>query len=187
VLIKSLSALGDTYDAKVKAKMAEEFATMALAKGKRPINFIGVSSKAEASCELRRRASNNPLTSEEISLLEAADVPVAQDVIREEIPERYFFNPEIVADATLAAKISAALSSIPELAGQEIIIRQPMQEALYKTIVGDDALDAVGATKDLELIKELLPIVSSLSIRVKLTTANLNEAFTVLKSAEIVL
>lgn len=185
VVIKSLEALSVTYDKKVKDKMARHFAKMAMANGKRPPNFRGVSSKAEASCELRKRPANSSLTEAEISTLRAMDVPIGEEVVCEAIPERYFFNPEIVADEALAAKISAALAQVPELAGKEVVLKAPAEPAKTRQFVPDEAIEAVAALKDLQMIKELLPIVSCLAIRVKLTSSEMTDALAVLKTAEL--
>jgi len=185
VVIKSLEALATQYDAVVKAKMAAHFAAIAVLTGKRPPNFKGVSDRAEASCELRRRSSSSYLSKDEAALLEAMDIPVAEAVVQDEIPERYFFNPSIVASGDLAGKISKALATVKELEGVDVILRQPAEPAITRKYVPDSALDAVAATKDEQMIKELLPIVSSLAIRVKLLSSELGEAINLLKAADV--
>lgn len=187
VLVKSLEGLAKTYDDKVKARMGEEFAKQAMATGKRPQNFKGISTKAEASCELRKRSSSNYLNDEEVALLTAMDIPIAEEVLEEPVPERYFFNPEIAADEELAQKISECIAGIPELAGMDVLIKQKAREADVRKYLPDNALDAVAATRDAEIIKTLLPMVSSLAIRVKLVSSELGDALAVLKTAELYL
>ncbi len=184
VLITSLEALKLKFDKKVKDKMFRHFTKVALATGKRPNNFKGVSSKAEASCELRKRPANSALTDQEVAILKAMEIPVKEEVVCEAIPERYFFNPDIVASEELAAKISSALAHIPELQGKELILKAPAEPARTRRFVPDEALDAVAATKDAQMIKELLPIVSCLAIRVKLTNHETADAMDLVKAAE---
>jgi hypothetical protein len=185
MLAKSLDGLCKTYDEKVKAKMADEFASQCADTGRRPRNFKGISAKVEASCELRKRSAASPMAPEEIALLEAMDIPLEDQTICEAVPERFFFNPSIVASPELANKISAALAAIPELQGMEILLKQSARAAETRKVVSDEALDAVAALKDVAMIKQLLPLVSSLAIRVKMNTNELTDAMAILKVAEL--
>lgn len=182
---KALSGVAESVDGEVKAKMSQEFALRAIAAGRQPENFKGVSDAAEASCQLKERSERSRLSDDEKDLLERHAVPVKKLVVTEAIPERFFFNPELVADAKLAAKISEALSKVPELAEKQVMMRQVPREEQAAWVVGEGALDAVAKLKDRNVVAELLKVAGSLAIRCDLKDADMETAFAVIRAAGV--
>lgn len=147
--IASIDAMKDALDAKraileqaVKAKIRSTFIGLALEQKGQPDNFVGESSIATASCELRKRSTKSPLTAPEVEVLTGLGVPIGKNV-ELDIPERFYFNEEILAlGETVLQKISVALSTIPELKGLEIIKRQDAQHK--KTdVTTDETIPAI--------------------------------------------
>lgn len=184
-LTESLGTIYTTCEKELKDRMVAEFVSQAIKTGKRPDSFRGVSAHAEASCELKKRASNVYLSDEEKNILDANEIPSAKKVTHEAIDERFFFNPALVADASLAAKISAALGKVPELQGQEILMKQVAREEQVRFFLEDGALEAVCAIKDGTKMRELLRIAASLAIKPGMKEATIEKALEIIRKAGV--
>lgn len=170
----SLIAVGDQIDtlaksigAKIKANMAIEFIKTGMKGGRTPENFKGVEGVAKGSCELRRRASNRPLSADEIALLNQHDIPTVEDDV---VVETYIINPAYAADEDMLLKISKALEGVPGLP-EDFILHQSQK----KTTVTAESVNAVFALKDAKVIASLIPLVATLAL--KPVMSDLDRAF----------
>jgi hypothetical protein len=158
-LITTLKATQTIYEAKLKTKMTNIFAEKGLAQNKRPANWHGTSSLAEASMQLKCRASSSILTTEEVKALQEAGITVNKKEIS---PERFLFNQAILSNPDLRAKVSAALSLI-EFGDIQPILHEA---AVEQYVVEDGTLDQVfQLAKTQEKAESLLPFVSVLAIK----------------------
>jgi hypothetical protein len=166
-IMKALEARKAVYEASVKASMKNYFVVEGLRRGQQPENFEGVGEKSTASCELRKRSTASKLNAEEQKLLKDNNIPFTE-VADIDIPERFFFNEEILTmGPEVLQQISAALLAIPALKGKEVLKVQPAQKE-SKFVTTDETIDAVCALKDMNKITELLTVVGTMAIKPKL-------------------
>lgn len=166
-IMKALEARKAVYETNVKNSMKNYFVVEGLRLGKQPENFEGVAEKATASCELRKRSAVSKLTEDEQKLLKDNNIPFVE-VADIDIPERFFFNEEILTmGPEVLQQISAALLAIPALKGMEVLKVQPAQKK-SKFVTTDETIDAVCALKDMKKITDLLTVVGTMAIKPKL-------------------
>lgn len=166
-IMKALEARKTVYETNVKTMMKNYFIVEGLRLGQQPENFEGVGQKATASCELRKRSAVSKLNEEEQKLLKDNNIPFTE-VADIDIPERFFFNEEILTmGPEVLQQISAALLAIPALKGMEVLKVQPAQKK-SKFVTTDETIDAVFALKDMKKITELLDTVSTPAVKPKL-------------------
>lgn len=158
-LEKNLEAVKETlYDGLVD-ELRTKFS--AVTNGKRPANFRGVEGHAEASCELRNRSVNSPLSDEEAKLLDDSGIEYE---ILEIVPERFVINPEFAADHALMQRVAKALESVKGLPENFI----QMQAAQTKRVVSDETIEQT-FTKDPEVIQAVIDTVGAFAIKPKLS------------------
>lgn len=176
-LMKSLEALKVTVEASVKLEVKNEFISLGF--GKRPENFRGVSNNAEASCELRKRASTSALSLEEQEL--CALHAIGTENKSEDV---YLFNPKLMKSQEAMKKISAALSRIDltNILGEDSLVLKSTDE---RVIVTEDAVDQMFMIKSAVVREQLLPVVCTLALKPKLLTQDLKVAFQILEDAGI--
>lgn len=144
-VVKAFTALQKTLGEEVKDEMVGIFAGIGKQTKKRPENFTGFEGgDVTASCELRCRPSNSPLTDEEVDLLTAADIPF------QEVPETYLINPAYSTDASLLEKVAKALESVKGLP-EDFILKQD-----GKRVASAESIDKVF---EKGLATSLLPLV----------------------------
>lgn len=162
-LEKSIAALKEVAKAKFdQTQVREYFVEKGVATGKKPESFRGYEGNAEASVECRKRGANSPLNDEEIALLVSHNVPVA------EIGETFFIiNPKYVGDKRIAEALAKA--NLPEDVLQ-------VYETPKKTVVSDETLDAVFATKKKEVVEALFKVVSTTAYKPVVTDFDPAEA-----------
>lgn len=160
-ITKSLKGLRETYEAMAKDEMLDVFVGDGLKIGKRPENYRGVNGLGEASCELRKRASSSPLLDEEVSELKKAGIEVKLETTQEEM---FVFNPEVLKNPELRAKISAAFAKIDFEGLQPIERIAPVQ----KYVATEEAIDEVfKISKTAKIGSKLLSLVTVLAIKPK--------------------
>ncbi len=161
-LQKALTVAYKAVEETVKGRVADEFASTGFATKRKPENFIAVSGPAHSGCELRRRASNRPLTTDEASYLENNGLEL-QTVVTG-TPEQYFFNPKAIADRATREKVSAALAGITFSDGP-LIMKQEAVETTTKIVKEDVLATAAAAAKSVADLKMMYGIVSTTALR----------------------
>lgn len=184
-LIKTLGTYRDTFYADVTNEMIAQFVKEAMDTKKRPANFKGTGKYAEAQCELKKRSVRRVLSPEETNTLKRYNVNFEHVVITPGSPEKYYFNPQIVADNKLAEKISKALSAIPELKGLQVLMLQPAVEQVEADVVTEQSFDDVAKINDGVIITQLLDIIADTSIKPKLNTDDMEVVMGLIKKAGI--
>jgi hypothetical protein len=156
--MKSLKAIRETLESDVKTAMKDQFVNTGIKAGKRPENFKGNEGIASASCELRARASNSPLSADEVALLAKYEIPT-QTV--DTVTETFIINPKYLNDSALLEKVGNAIGKIKDV--PEDFIQK--QNAVSKTIVAEGALDVLFAKNDANLVSTLLGTVGVLALK----------------------
>lgn len=143
-VIDSLSSIKKTVETDVKDQARDYFNTAAAELKKRPENIRGIDEQASASLELRKRSTASVLTDDEVAALEAAGVPVTDNV---KVPFLYAINPSYAAQKELLEKVERVLvkAGIP----QDFFV---VQEEVKSKVVSDETLDKVFAGADADLI-----------------------------------
>lgn len=160
-ITKSLKGLRETYEGMAKDEMFDKFLEQGMKAQHRPENFRGTHGMGEASCELRQRASTSPLSDEEVSELTKANIEVEEVTI---VEEAFQFNPEVLKNPELRAKISAAFAKI-DFGGLTPIIKIEEQK---KAVVTPEAIEKVFATiTDSKLGRKLASMMTVLAIKSK--------------------
>lgn len=184
-LTTSLNTVKVVYETEIKSMILENFVDFSMEQGKRAANFTGKGMVSEANCQLKKRASTSVLTAEELDLLKANGISFDVATVHEEIPEHYFFNQEVLSDPSITAKISAKLAEIPELEGKQVIIKQAGREKVTKNIVSENSFDEISKIQDRDLVKQLLSTVSSLALKDKLNTQDMDAILDLVRKSGI--
>lgn len=157
-VIKSLTSVYETMEAEIKDKMAIEFVKAGCEKKARPENFKGYEGEnAEASCELRARSSASALTAAEQELFAEYKLPTKKV---ESIVDTFVINPVYAGDTELMSKIAKKLNTIKDIP-EDLFMKQ---DGVSKTVVGEDALDAMFKL-DVDAVTKLLRVVGTLAIK----------------------
>lgn len=184
-LTKSLESVQKVYYNEVTTAMIVDFTDESMRLKKRPDNFKGLGPNSEASCQMKKRSSRSYLNDEEVAILKENKIKYDDEIISEEIPERFFINPDIVNDSSLAQKISEKLSEIPELSNKEILMKQAKREKVVRSIVSEDSFDQIAQLSDKDLVKRLLSIVSTWGVNSKLTTQDLDQVLEIVRKSGV--
>jgi hypothetical protein len=157
-VIKSLTSVYETMEADIKNQMAMEFVKAGCEKKARPENFKGYEGdNAEASCELRARSSASALSAAEQELFAEYNLPTKKV---ESIVDTFVINPEYAGNAELMNKIAKKLNTIKDIP-EDLFMKQ---DGVSKTVVGEDALDAVFKL-DAAAVTKLIRVVGTLAIK----------------------
>lgn len=159
----ALGKLREKADAKVMAEAFDRFVDEGFSFKKKPDNFRAIGKTSTGMIQLKKRMSSSVLDANELMVLEAYDIPVEKKVTKD-IKERFFFNEELLEDPTVVEKISKALSTIPELAGKEIIKKQEKQYEVAK-VVGEETLEAAFHVRNRKILGEVLEIVTTMALK----------------------
>jgi len=184
-LITSLTTISLSFEKSVKNTMFVKFVDDTLFHKKRADNFTGKGDLSTASCEMRKRSSRSYLNEAEVEVLKKNSIPMDEMVTQEAVAERFFFNPEIITDGDIAEKISRALSSIPELDGKDVILRQEPREAVKRPAVSEASFDHASKISDKAALSEVLGIISTLAIKPKLNTQDLDVILNVIRKSGV--
>lgn len=188
-LTKTLEAVKEGLVAKVKEKMTDEFVKESLKSQRKPTSFRGRASKSTASCEIRKRSTRSILQPEEVAYLSRHGITTETKVVKEAVPERYFFNPEAFQDEKLVQEISDKLDGLKTASGENLIMLQEGKEAVVEQVVEATVLDDVAAKiTDSEILREIFQIVSVSALgKFKLHDTSLENVFDILKDAGIII
>lgn len=188
-LTKTLDAVKKGMVETVKEKMADEFVKESLKSHRKPTNFRGRSSKATANCEIRKRSTKSILQPEEVAYLKTHGISTETKIVKEAVPERYFFNPKAFEDENLVQLISEKLDGLKTADGENLVMLQEGKAAVEEQIVTDTVLNDVANTiTDGELLRELFSIVSVSALgKFKLDDTSLENVFAILKGAGIII
>lgn len=184
-LTKSLAGVQKTCRAEIETAVEAEFVKRSATSKTKPESFHGLSDLGDVTCAWSKRASNIPLNEDEQKLLASYKIPVESTELSERIPERYFFNPDLLVDASLSGKISAALASIPELAGKQVIMKQAERPAQMKVVVSDATVEAVAKLGKREAIADLFHVVGKIMLKAKCKSQDLNDILEVIRKAGV--
>jgi hypothetical protein len=157
-LTASLKGIRETYEGQVKDEMADRFVSEGTAIKHRPENFRGVHGLGEASCELRKRSTASALSEEEANELIKAGIEVEEVEVT---PEAFLFNPEVIANPELRAKVSAALAKI-DFGGLQPIQFQP---AVKKFVATESMINSVFSKTKGKTAAKLLSFVTVLGVK----------------------
>lgn len=159
-IMKSMTALKTTVAIDVKDQMINHFVKQGCAQKKRPGNFQGYEGEATASCELRIRASNSPLSDIEKTLLVGNKIPVETV---ETVVATFVINPAYANDMKLLSRIEGALKKLKDIP-EDLFLKQ---EGVSKTIVSKNALDVM-FSKPQKIAAALIDTVGVLAVKPKL-------------------
>jgi hypothetical protein len=159
--VKAIGALQGAVKSELQQTVLAEFMAEIQQGGGKPESFEAIEGTATASVQLRKRGTNSPLSEGEREILEAANIPVHEEII---VPELYAINQEFAADTELMLKVEAALTGVvPEGFFA-------LQAKKSKFVVSDDTLKAAFRTVPSE---EVVNIVTTLAFRPALSTVDL--------------
>lgn len=158
-VIRSLSTLRDTSEAEVKQAAVEEMTQRGLKAGKQPENFDLTDEDASAGFQLKKRSSRSVLKDEEIAILDQWKISTEEIVDREEM---YGVNPKYAADQKTLEKVSKFLV---KQGLEDFIIMQT--KVARRTTSGSSITEVFQKAKTADDVKQLLPLVSSLALKIK--------------------
>jgi hypothetical protein len=185
-MIKTLTGIKDVYRNDVLEAMTKQFVKETLSTKTKPENFKGLGNQSEASCELRKRSSASVLSAAEVALLDKYNVTTETVVTTPAQEEKFFFNPKLVADPKLANKISKALSSIPELANIDVLLREAPKEEVSVQVASDKSFfDAAANINNAEALKHVYGIIATVAIKPKMTTDDLKAVLSLIEKTGI--
>ena len=166
-VLKNVTSLKKSVELGVKAAAATLFMDEAKAVGKRPDNFRGFESDAEASVECRKRSERSPLSESEVKELTDAGVPVGTV---EDVSDTFVVNPEYATDMKLLLKVEKALAGVKDLPPDFFL----KQVGKARSVVTDETVDAVFASE--ELTEKFFETVTVLAVKPKLTKGDFSTA-----------
>lgn len=167
-VIANLNEQREALATKIKGNsILPYFIKKGLADAARPANFKGIEGATAASCELKARAASSAPNALELELLVKYEIPTEQV---EDRVQTFVFNPKYLTDITLMRRIERLLKRDKKVPTDLIMF----QEAQTKTVVGKTALAVLFGKKDRRVAKLLLPVVSTLSMKITETEADNN-------------
>ena len=169
-LEKAIKTVKKTLEADVKGFMMKHFVKEGCTLKRRPVNFKGLDGVAEASCQLKDRGENSPLSEAEIALLSKHKIAVREVEV---VCDTFVINPEYCANAYMLAKVEKALAKagLPS----DFFMKQV---GVKKIVVDSDELDKAFALKP-DLCAQLLPVMTTPAIRAKIKVENMEQAFNI--------
>lgn len=181
-LTNALNSIKETIDEEIKDKMTEEFVTEALKTQRKPESFRGVSEKASANCEIRKRSTRSVLRPEEVDILRKYGLEVETKEIKPAVPEHYVINPKALEDTELVEEISSRLDGLTTKDGEGIIMLQEGREAETAEVVGSDVLnEAAKKIKKKHILEKIFNIVAVNALgKYNLKDSSLSNIFAIL-------
>lgn len=184
-LVNSLKSVREIHYNNTTKKMVDHFVQDTMINQKRPENFKGVGEESEASCELRKRSSRSVLSESEVEFLDKHNITYGKEVTSPATEEKFFFNPELVADSKLATKISKALLSIPELRNMDVLLKEEAREEVSSPVVSDESFDDAAKITDEDTLRQIFGVIGTTAIKAKLTTQSMDVIFDLIKKTGI--
>ena len=168
-VMKGIEALRKTVESSVKDQMHDHFVAAGMDRGSKPDSFRGVEGNASASCEIRKRSTRSVLSAADVDLLTKNGIEF--EVI-EDVTETFVINPDYAGDSELLGKISEALGGIDGL--PEDFIQH--QAGVSRNVASNKTVDQVFAQKDEQAVRDLMKVVTTLAVKPKLETDDLEGA-----------
>lgn len=156
VLEKLLENEAAILNAEVREEVIGKFASDAHEIGRKPDSFVGVGSRSRASCEIRKRGSNMPLSPEVVEQLEQLGIPYSKQV---KVEERFVLNPAL--DQATLGYLAEVIKKDPKLKGKQIIMKQNEE---YINTVSDDTIDQMAKKVSVDTMRVLLEKVATFAI-----------------------
>ncbi len=137
--------------------MLDYFVTNGMKAQKKPDNYKGEDQGTVASLQMKARGAGSALSEEEQILFSDNDIPLEEIVDRD---ETFVINPAYGKDMDMLARVSEALEGLGLPA--DFILRQ---EKVSKVVATPASMDAIFGLEDVDLVKALVPLVSTFAIR----------------------
>jgi len=193
-----LKGAEETFKAPIDARIFELYVDRAFATKSVPVNFTGIDevmdkdgkkqiASASGSCEMKKRSTASPLSTDECTILDNLKIPYENVVVTPAIPERYFIDEELVQDADVRNAISEAIAKHPKLKGLTIIKKQAPAEAVTKNVVTDASVIAACQLQDRDKMERACKVVVGTSVKTVFEQEAVKAALAVLAAAGIVL
>jgi hypothetical protein len=181
-LTTALNSIKETIDEEIKDKMTAEFVAEAHKTQRKPESFRGVSEKASASCEIRKRSTRSVLKPEEVDILRKYGLEIETKEIKPAVPEHYVINPKALEDVELVEEISSRLEGLTTKDGQGIIMLQEGREAETAEVVGNNILnEAAKKIKKKHILEKVFNIVAVNALgKYNLKDSSLSNIFAIL-------
>jgi hypothetical protein len=181
-LTTALNSIKETIDEEIKDKMTAEFVAEAHKTQRKPESFRGVSEKASASCEIRKRSTRSVLKPEEVDILRKYGLEIETKEIKPAVPEHYVINPKALEDVELVEEISSRLEGLTTKDGQGIIMLQEGREAETAEVVGNNILnEAAKKIKKKHILEKVFNIVAANALgKYNLKDSSLSNIFAIL-------
>lgn len=154
-------------EAPIKEKLVSQFITDGMAEKTVPKNFKitdvikdeadEILTQANATATLVSKSASTELKDEEIAVLKKHKIPF---LTINKVDDTLVINPAYADDQEMLAKVAEALSLVDDLP-KDFIMRQRIKK---RTIDPDKTMQKL-FTKTADVIREVLPIVASISIR----------------------
>ena len=154
--IKALTALKDAEEANLKDFASGYFVATGCERKDRPANFKGIDGDAEASVQLKLRASTSPLSDEDQALLTKDKIPFGEIVSQE---EAFLINPAYTNNMKYLDQIEQALEAAEVVLPDDFFQRQ---EKVAKQVATEDSLKAI-FKKTAPVARKLLSVVGCIA------------------------
>lgn len=156
VIEKLLEDEGKLIQNEVKEEVITLFAEKAHESGKKPESFVGLGERAQASCELRRRGSNMPISPEVADELTQLGIPFEKNI---KVPERFVINPAL--DQETLMHLGKLVQNDPLLKGKNVVMKQAEE---HTQVVSEETIEALAKNTSVETCKMLLEKVATFAI-----------------------
>lgn len=168
-LIKNLQAVADTLDDEVKECALDHFVETAAKHGRKPSNITGFDGDAEAVVTMNKRSSRSILSDEVVEKLHEAGISTDKTI---SVAEAFIINPVHAKNQAILSAVSEALKDVEGLPEDFI----QFQAEVSATVTSKTTIDEVCETKDAAFMEEMLPLVSTLTIKPNSGEVNLGGA-----------
>lgn len=180
----ALAGFRSLLETKIKSAAVSSFVKKGMEILHRPDNQKGEQGRGITGLIFSKRGSNRNLTEKEVEILRSHEI----EPKKVEIPaveDRFFFNPKLIESPEYRSKINAALASV-DFGGEQVIIKQQGTPASCKFVVEEDIIDKIFTLKNEEDIKNLLGMLTTLSLKNNFN-GNLQEALDITAKAGLAL
>jgi len=175
ILSKAIEGVMGNREESFKKKAGEVFTEDVSKNGRKPDNFDGVSGKASAVFQYKKRGFG--FSSKIAEILDKNNIPYEKE---EKIAEHFIVNPEVLADQEKMLEVAKAIEKL-DMPFQVIL----KQKAEYKYQFTDETFAAIAALQDEALRETLTKDIATIAISSpKLDSANaVEEALSIVTEA----
>jgi hypothetical protein len=156
VLEKTLENEAGLIEQAVRDEVIEEYVSSMVETGKKPDSFVGIGDISSASCEIRRRGSNMPISPETAQALTERGIPVDKKV---RVPERLVLNPEMSQEHLI--RLAELVKKDPVLSKETVVMAQAEE---FSYVTSESTLDMLAKTKDAGLIRQFLSQLATFAV-----------------------